>query len=149
MTTRESYGVKKLSQVLTGIFIIQSFAGFITSMLILGYPGHSISVGLIKTLSLFAPFGSPIVVYLLWTNHDDSISWMYIWCSVSSFFALMYYGQWSDNVDLQIAGTYLAAMFAFIIPVVASVLTICIHRVAKIRKYGIQHISTYREFQRL
>jgi hypothetical protein len=90
---RESYGAKILSQVLTGIFIIQSFAGFITSMLILGYRSSSISVGLIKTFSLFALFGSPIVVYLLWTNHDNSISWMYIWCSMSSYFALMYYGQ--------------------------------------------------------
>jgi hypothetical protein len=146
---RESYGAKILSQVLTGIFIIQSFAGFITSMLILGYRSSSISVGLIKTFSLFALFGSPIVVYLLWTNHDNSISWMYIWCSMSSYFALMYYGQWSNNMGLQIAGTYLAAMFTFIIPVVASVLAICIHRVAKIRKYGFQHVSTYREFQRL
>ena len=118
-------------------------------MVIPGYPGHGISVGLIKTLSLFAPFGSPIVVYLLWTNHDDSIFWMHIWCSMSSYFSLMYYGLWSRDMGLQIAGTYLAAMFTFIVPVVASIVAICVHRVAKIRKYGIPHISTYREFQRL
>ena len=100
MTTRESYGVKKLSQVLTGIFIIQSFAGFITSMLVLGYPGHGISVGLTKAFSLFAFIGSPIVVYLLWTDHDNSIFWMHIWCSMSSYFALLYYGQWSSNAGL-------------------------------------------------